>query len=175
MKVGDNMGSFVGTYEYNLDSKNRLFVPAPFKELIGNTFIVRAKPGKFSHIDCFFTEKFEETVAAEIEGYINNGLSPDMAAAMARTCSTAVTVDAHGRICIPSKILERAHITKESVFQGMGDRFEIWNSKIHNEYNDMLAEEADKLFEAQMAENQKRYEYMSEGFMLDLKNTFVNK
>ena len=57
----------------------------------------------------------------------------------------------------------------------MGDRFEIWNSEIHNEYNDMLAEEADKLFEAQMAENQKRYEYMSAGFMLDLKNTFVNK
>ena len=47
-KEGDGMGSFVGTYEYNLDSKNRLVVPAPFKDLIGNTFIVRAKPGKFS-------------------------------------------------------------------------------------------------------------------------------
>ena len=119
------MGSFVGTYEYNLDSKNRLVVPPLFKELIGNTFIVRAKPGKFSHSDCFFPANFESTVNAEIEDYINKGLPADMAAAMARTCSTAVTVDAHGRICIPSKILERAHISKESVFQGMGDRFEM--------------------------------------------------
>ena len=172
-KEGDGMGSFVGTYEYNLDSKNRLVVPAPFKDLIGNTFIVRAKPGKFSHIDCFFPENFESTVNAEIEDYINKGLPADMAAAMARTCSTAVTVDAHGRICIPSKILERAHISKESVFQGMGDRFEIWDSKIHDEYNDMLAAEADKLFDAQMAENQKRYKYMSEGYMLEIKNTGI--
>lgn len=167
------MGSFIGTYEYNLDSKNRLVVPAQFKELVGNTFIVRAKPGKFSHIDCFFPDKFEETVNAEIDSYIQKGLPADMAAAMARTCSSAVTVDAHGRICIPAKILERAHIGKESVFQGMGDRFEIWNSKIHDEYNDMLAAEADRLFEAQMAENQKRYEYMSEGYMLDIKNTGI--
>ncbi len=167
------MGSFVGTFEYSLDSKNRLFVPAPFKDMIGNTFIVRAKPGKFSHIDCFFTEKFEEVVASEIEEYVKNGLSADMAAAMARTCSASVTVDAHGRICIPSKLLERSHITKESVFQGMGEFFQIWAGDVHNEYNDMLAAEADKLFEAQMAENQKRYEYMSNGYMLELKNTGV--
>ncbi len=169
------MGSFIGTYEYNLDSKNRLFVPAPFKELIGQTFIVRAKPGKYSHIDCFFTEKFEDAVNEEIAQYIKNGLAPAMAAAMARTCSAAVTVDAHGRICIPAKILERAHITKESVFEGMGDRFEIWNADIHKEYGEMLAAEADKLFEAQMAESQKRYEYMSEGLMIEIKNTGVNK
>ena len=55
----------------------------------------------------------------------------------------------------------------------MGDRFEIWDSKIHDEYNDMLAAEADKLFDAQMAENQKRYEYMSEGYMLEIKNTGI--
>lgn len=167
------MGSFVGTYEYNLDSKNRLLVPVPFKELIGNSFIVRAKPGKFSHIDCFYPDRFEEAVQKEIEEYITRGIAPDMAAAMARTCSTLVTVDAHGRITVPSKILERAHISKESVFQGMGDKFEIWDTELYKVYNDMLDEEADKLFAAQMAENEKRYEFMSAGYMIPVQNNGI--
>lgn len=169
----DVMGSFVGTYEYSLDSKNRLVVPTPFKELIGNAFIVRAKPGKFSHIDCFFSDKFESAVEAEVQEYVTGGIPRDMALAMSRMCSNLVCIDAHGRITVPAKVLEKAHITKESVFVGMGDKFEIWDTEIYKAYTAILDEQADKLFAAKMAENDKRFEFMGAGYMIQVQNNGI--
>lgn len=165
------MGSFVGTYEYSLDSKNRLVVPTPFKELIGNAFIVRAKPGKLSHIDCFFPDQFESAVEAEVQEYIDAGIPQDMAFAMSRMCTNLVCIDAHGRITVPAKILEKAHITKESVFVGMGSRFEIWDTELYKTYTAMLDERADKFLAAKMAENDKRFEFMGKGYMIQVQNT----
>lgn len=168
------VSEFFGTYEYNLDSKNRLCLPAPFKEIIGDSLIIRATPGTKSHLECFFEDAFEERVQKDVESYVSQGIPERLALSMARNLSNKLNVDAHGRICIPSIILKKAEITKESVLQGMGNYFEIWNTDAYAEYNEMLAAEADKLLEAKMAETHKRYEFMSRGLMIELKNNGVD-
>jgi DNA-binding transcriptional regulator/RsmH inhibitor MraZ len=55
-----------GTYEHNLDAKNRLFVPADFKELIEGKLTIRLNLSKHPHIDCFLEKDFEDITADEI-------------------------------------------------------------------------------------------------------------
>ena len=61
------METFTGTYEHNLDSKNRFFVPADFKNLIKGKITIRLNLSDHPHIDCFQEEDFENVVAFEIE------------------------------------------------------------------------------------------------------------
>lgn len=163
------MGSFLGTYEHNLDSKNRFFVPVKFRELLGDGFVVRVKLSRYPHIDCFTQEDFEETVEREISQGAPNADVEELNA-RARAYSAYVTVDAHGRICIPAKILKKAKIEKESVFCGMGKYFQIWNSEINDAYYDQLEEKAIKEEEARDAQDLKRFEFMAQGRFLETKN-----
>ncbi|MBQ8028674.1 MAG: hypothetical protein IJ262_10910 [Clostridia bacterium] len=164
------MSSFVGTFEHNLDTKNRFFVPVKFRELIGESFIVRVKLSKFPHIDCFSEEEFEKTVERET-AKARDDEEFELLNARSRALSATVTIDSHGRICIPAKILKKARIEKESIFTGMGKYFQIWNSEINEEYYEDLEIRAIEAEDARRDEERKRNEYMASGLFLEVKNT----
>lgn len=169
-KVGAKMKTYSGTYEHNLDAKNRLFIPSDFKELIEGKLTIRLNLSKHSHIDCFLEKDFEDVVKAEIENS-DKPYPKDMLDSIARAYAKTVTIDNGGRICIPAKLLEKAGITKESVFVGKGTYFQIWNPETHEEYNEFLLERIIADTEAEIAENNKRNEYREKGYFLDIKNT----
>lgn len=161
---------FNGTFEHNLDSKNRFFIPADFKSLIDGKLTIRLNLSKYPHIDCFLEQDFENVVKEEIE----NPTRPypkDMLDSIARAYAKTVSLDNGGRICIPAKLLEKAGITKESVFVGKGTFFQIWNPDVHEQYNDDLLLRIIADTEAENAENDKRNEYRKAGYFLDIKNT----
>lgn len=164
------METFNGTYEHNLDAKNRLFIPADFKELIEGKLTIRLNLSTHPHIDCFLEKDFENVVKAEIENP-ERPYPRDMLDSIARAYAKTVSVDNGGRICVPAKLLEKAGITKESVFVGKGTFFQIWNPDTHEAYNDELLQRIIKDTEAEIAENEKRNEYKSKGFFLEIKNT----
>lgn len=163
-------GKFNGTFEHNLDSKNRLFVPSDFKPMIEGRITIRLSVSEYPHIDCFKEEDFEEVVKKEVESS-NLDMSPDELDSISRAYAKTVSIDNGGRICIPSKLLEKTGISKESVFVGKGSYFQIWNPDTHDEYNDYLFDcvLADKA--AASAERKMINKYRSEGKFLELKNT----
>ncbi len=162
--------SFSGTYEHNLDSKNRLFVPADFKPLIEGKITVRLSLSQYPHIDCFREEDFEDVVKNEVESSALE-LPPDTLDAISRAYAKTVSIDNGGRICIPSKLLEKTSITKESVFVGKGSYFQIWNPDTHEEYNDYLFDCVIADQQAKAAERNMINKYRSEGKFLEIKNT----
>ena len=164
------METFNGTYEHNLDAKNRLFIPADFKELIEGKLTIRLNLSTHPHIDCFLEQDFENVVKAEIENP-ERPYPRDMLDSIARAYAKTVSVDNGGRICVPAKLLEKAGITKESVFVGKGTFFQIWNPDAHEAYNDELLQRIIADTEAEIAENEKRNEYKSKGLFLEIKNT----
>lgn len=164
------METFNGTYEHNLDAKNRLFIPADFKELIEGKLTIRLNLSTHPHIDCFLEKDFENVVKAEIENP-ERPYPRDMLDSIARAYAKTVSVDNGGRICVPAKLLEKAGITKESVFVGKGTFFQIWNPDAHEAYNDELLQRIIADTEAEIAENEKRNEYKSKGLFLEIKNT----
>lgn len=164
------MKAFNGTFEHNLDSKNRLFIPAEFKQILEGRITVRLSLSKYPHIDCYKEDDFENVVAYEIE-HPERPYPKDILDSISRSYAKTVAVDNGGRICVPAKLLEKAGIKKESVFVGKGSFFQIWNPDIHERFNDDLMARIIADDEATEAENEKRNEYKRAGYFLEIKNT----
>ena len=120
--------SFVGSYTHSLDSKKRVFVPAKFREDLGDTFFITRKLDTYLSIyteeewNAYLQklEKLPESVAAEVQEFILGG---------AQKC----VPDNSGRIIIEDKLLKHASIQKNIVFVGAGRRIRVWAEELWNE------------------------------------------
>lgn len=163
------MFGFTGSFEHNLDSKHRLFVPARFRENLGETFVIRVKPSVYSHIECFTLQDFEKQVERELAAATDDfSRERLMFAAMAN--ASEVTVDSQGRISINSTILKYSGIEKTGLFIGMGDHVQIWNPATYDEYYMDINAEIAAEHKASKAEAQKRREFKTDGRFIELKN-----
>jgi len=120
--------SFVGSYAHSLDAKKRVFVPAKFREDLGEVFYITRKFDTYLSIYteedwAAYLEKIEklpESVAAEIQEFILGG---------AQKC----TLDASGRVIIDDRLLKHAEINKNVVFVGAGKQIRVWAEELWNE------------------------------------------
>lgn len=120
--------SFVGSYSHSLDAKKRVFIPAKFREELGETFYITRKFDAYLSVytsegwEAYLEkiEKLPESVAAEIQDFILGG---------AQKC----TVDSSGRIIIDERLQKHARINKNVVFVGAGRQIRIWAEELWEE------------------------------------------
>lgn len=114
---------FLGQYRHNLDSKDRLTVPARFRELLGdNTYIMQG----FDKNLMVFTDKAFEIVSQRIlQTSITDPLARDLRRLIFST-AMPVEVDKAGRILIHQFMRHLVGLDNEVVLVGQGDYFEIW-------------------------------------------------
>ena len=116
--------AFKGEYSHSIDPKGRLIIPAKFRELLGDQFVVtRGFDG------CLFVfaeegwERFEEKLQAlPMDKPEARQLSRFFLAG-----AIDADVDKQGRILLPANLLQHAKIEKEAVIAGVGNRVEIWS------------------------------------------------
>ncbi len=116
--------AFKGEYSHSIDAKGRLIIPAKFREILGEQFVVtRGFDG------CLFVfaqegwDQFEEKLQAL-------PMDKPEARALGRffiSGAIDAEVDKQGRILVPSNLLQHAKIEKDAVIAGVGNRVEIWN------------------------------------------------
>ncbi len=117
--------TLVGEYRHIVDAKNRLFIPAKFREELGESFYVTRKVLEkcltvYSEAEWQkFSEKLNTLPESKV-GLIKQFIFSKTA---------LVTPDSHGRILLPSNLLSYATIDKNTVIAGIGDHVEIWNEK----------------------------------------------
>lgn len=120
--------SFVGSYKHSLDAKKRVFIPAKFREELGEVFYITRKFD--TYLSVYTAEDWEiyvdkiqnlpETVALEVQDFLLG---------IAQKC----VPDANGRIILDDKLAEHAQIDKSIVFVGGGRQIRIWAEEIWNE------------------------------------------
>lgn len=115
-----------GQYHHNIDNKGRLFIPAKLREELGETFYVTmGMDGCLSIYSdaswATFTEKFESLPYSR-----TRAMRPLFANAM--KCES----DNQGRILLPAKLREYAHLGKNVVIIGVSKRAEIWDEDTWN-------------------------------------------
>lgn len=124
------MTSFLGKFYYSLDSKGRIIVPAPLRDVIlkkyGNSklYITNAAFDKCLHIYPLDEwNRLEEKVKAlpRMDEAVNYFLRRVIASAL--ECE----VDKQGRILIPYEHRQDAGINSEVVIVGQLDKIEIWD------------------------------------------------
>ncbi len=124
---------FFGSYEHNLDSKGRLFVPSRFRDELGEQIYIT------KGFDGCLALYSEEAFKPKIEEYKSLSFNHADTRAHLRVNSSTfdkVSVDSHGRIAIPMRLLKRENITQEVTIVGVIDHLEIWDRERWNEYFD---------------------------------------
>ena len=128
---------FMGEYNHRIDAKGRLIIPARFRELLGEEFILtKGLDGCLSIYPMDAWEAFETKLRALPLTNKNARTFTRFFVAGATICE----LDKQGRILVPQTLREFAGLEKEVVLTGNLDRIEIWSKEKWSEncnYDDM--------------------------------------
>lgn len=122
---------FLGQYAHTVDTKGRTFVPAKYRDELGETFVVTRGTAKCLTVYPMsewekYTAKIAELPqahAAKIRRFVFSNASD-------------VTLDAQGRIGIVAGLREYAGIEKNVVILGLGSYIEIWAEDVWKAENE---------------------------------------
>ena len=124
---------FMSEYNHTLDTKGRLIIPAKFREVLGEEFVIsKGMDG------CLFVYANDDWNAFE-QKLTSLPLINKEARQFARfflAGAATVEVDKQGRILLPANLREYAGIDKEVVSVGVFSRVEIWSKERYLENND---------------------------------------
>jgi MraZ protein len=131
--------AFRGTFDYSLDAKNRLTIPAKFRTSLSQG-VVLAKG---------IERCMQVWTPTGFEGYTDDALKDvhrlsDKWRKLTRFFSANsfdAELDSAGRVMVPGFLLEHAELRKEVVVTGAGDCLEVWDRAAWAEYNAALSEE----------------------------------
>ncbi len=156
----------VGTYEHNIDGKNRLFVPAKFRAILGSEFIYKVKRTKFPSIQLYskaqFFKEVEEALAGAKDEFNKRRIRD------AKFFGTGeATCDAQGRIVIGASLGRAAKLNKECILTGYGDFVEIMSAEVYEAYGESLAMASEMEDNSYVKENELRCQRRAEGAYLD--------
>ncbi len=140
---------FIGSYDYNLDTKGRLVIPSKFRNNLGNDNNVYLTRGFDGCLSIYKETDFE----AQIIRYQKKSYEKSDVRKTLRSFLDSVvqlSIDNQGRILLPSKILEKYSIGNKVHILGAIDHFEIWDYTKWNEEESSIDSEfemnAEKIF-----------------------------
>ena len=127
-----------GDFRHNVDAKNRLFVPAKYREELGESFVI-SQSIRGNYLKIYSMAEWEKYIAPikllprktseEALRFLNGNAS-------------VVSPDGQGRIILTPKMLQFASIIKGAVILGCGDYAEVWAEEVYDneqETQDMAA------------------------------------
>ena len=135
----------IGEFHHNIDDKNRLIIPAKFRDEIGDKFVLtRGSDG------CLFIYSLSnwEKIVDKLK---NLPFTKKDARTFMRFFLSGATIcefDKQGRININTSLIEYAKIKKECAIIGVNDRLEIWALE---DFNNLMDDNKDNL--SDIAEN----------------------
>ena len=130
---------FTGEYAHSVDAKNRIFVPARFREELGESFIV-ARDIRGERLKVFSLEGWQEYIAPIMNQ--ERKLSEKAIRYLHRN-ALQVSPDAQGRILLTKDLLSYAGIVKDAVIVGCSSYVEIWSAE--NYAREVESEDADEI------------------------------
>lgn len=109
---------FKSAYYHSLDAKNRVFIPAKFRDALGEEFVVFKGSEKCLYV--YTKEGFEKLS----QQFINTNNRDVQRAFFSQVVD--MTADKQGRITLTGDLLEHANLLKDVAIIGAGSRIEIW-------------------------------------------------
>ena len=129
--------AFRGTFDFTLDDKNRLTVPAKFRNDLGDR-VVLAK-GIERCVAVWSPVDFEGYVASATAQFPPLSTQAEKFERYFLANSIDIDIDKAGRVMVPTFLLEHARLDKEVVITGAGQRLEVWDRATWADYNAELA------------------------------------
>jgi MraZ protein len=115
---------FLGEHQHTLDAKGRVILPARFRERLSNGLVFA--PSQERCIDIYPAMEFERRV----ERLRSIPREDQRGRAFLRILLAGAhedRPDAQGRVTIPPRLREYAHLERELTLNGMADKVELWD------------------------------------------------
>ena len=156
----------IGTYEHNIDGKNRLFVPAKFRAILGNEFIFKVNRSKYPSIQLYSKAQFQKEVD-EALAKITDEYNKKRAEAKRYLGAGEAVCDAQGRIVLTGMAAKIAKLEKSCVLTGFGDYVEVMSPSNYKKY--LASITASNAADEQALEDEKNVyrQYQAEGQFLN--------
>jgi len=130
---------FSGAYEHSVDSKGRTVIPAKFRAMLGERFVLTKGLN-----GCLWI--FSESVWPDVQKKLTPKSFLDQRRIMLERfflgSAMECVPDRQGRVAIPAHLLEHAGIENEIWIVGLSDKIEIWSKPRWEELNAKLTDDA---------------------------------
>lgn len=128
-----------GGYDHNIDKKGRIFIPAKFRDELGESFMICKGIFGKRCLCVYSTEQWEKLVA-------KLGELPATKSSQAKRFlydgAFNVDFDTQGRILIPAPLRDYAGLEGEAHIIGMDTNLEIWNTELWKSENEEYTPES---------------------------------
>lgn len=116
---------FTGEYEHSIDTKNRIFVPAKFREELGESFII-SRDLRGPRLKIFSLAGWEAYIAPIMK---QERKISEKAMRYLHRNAVQVSPDSQGRVVLTRDLLAYAEIEKNAVVVGCSTYAEIWSAE----------------------------------------------
>lgn len=127
------MATFRGTFDYTLDAKNRLTVPAKWRTSLSDGVVLAQGTAKC--VSVWTPDRFESYTDSAIADLHELNPRRDELERYFQANSFDVDLDSAGRVMLPPPLMRYAGLTKDVVITGVRTRMEIWDRETWAEYN----------------------------------------
>lgn len=127
---------FLGSYNYSIDAKGRISIPAKLRKFISpeanDTFVITRGSSKCLNI--YPMNYWKELVSGKLDKL--NSFDPKETKFMRLFLQEAAEdqFDSQSRLLIPKKLIDFAEIEKDIIILGMNKYIEVWNPKLYEAY-----------------------------------------
>lgn len=134
----------LGEFRHTLDLKGRIFLPARWREELGEVVILTKGLDRCLYVmpKAQFAELSERLAALPVNRRDNRDYSRILFSG-----ASEEAVDRQGRVIIPAHLREYAGLDKEAVLAGVAARAEIWDRASWLEYQSQVQERYEDIAE----------------------------
>lgn len=122
---------YIGEYTYSIDAKRRMAVPAKFRKGLSTGAVITRG---IDNCLALYSIKVWEGVAEKLQNLTSARGEARGFTRILLSGATDVRFDKLGRILIPDYLVKYAHLKKNVVVIGLGNRIEIWDKKTWDAY-----------------------------------------
>lgn len=125
---------YIGQYAHGIDDKNRLFLPARFRDQRDDPHFIMTQ-GLESCLFLFPSDAWD-ALAQKLETLpLSNKIEERAFKRTLLAAASEVEADSQGRILVPQILKDYAGIRKDAVILGMLDHVEIWAKERWEKYH----------------------------------------
>jgi MraZ protein len=116
---------FLGEHEHTLDEKNRLILPARFRDSFPDGLVVTR--GMDGCLYAYARSDWQSLVDSRLATLDPLSRDDRMMTRYFFSAAVEAAPDKQGRIMLPAALVEHAHLGREVVVAGVYDHLEIWD------------------------------------------------
>lgn len=117
---------FMCEYSHTVDAKGRLIVPAKFREVLGDAFVICKG---LDHCLYIYSNEDWENFAKQLSSLPLTNKAAREFVRFFLAGASPVEVDKLGRILVPASLRSFAGLDKDVVLAGVGHRIEVWSKE----------------------------------------------